>query len=65
MIDQEIEAIRAFVKTKRRSRRHLARDAGVHRNTLANMFQPCWNPTAETIRALRVAIDAAEMEYVK
>lgn len=65
MIDQEIEAIRAFVKAKRRSRRQLALDAGVHRNTLADMFHPCWNPTAETIRALRVAIDAAETECIK
>ena len=47
-----IEKLRTLVTEGGLSRSGLARAAGLHANTLRDLEQPDWNPTAETLRKL-------------
>ena len=48
MSTQLIEKLRKLVTEGGLSRSGLARAAGLHANTLRDLDQPDWNPTAET-----------------
>jgi 3,4-dihydroxy 2-butanone 4-phosphate synthase/GTP cyclohydrolase II len=52
MSKELIEKLRNLVTTGGLSRSGLARAAGLHANTLRDLDQPDWNPTAETLRKL-------------
>jgi len=52
MSTQLIEKLRKLVTEGGLSRSGLARAAGLHANTLRDLDQPDWNPTAETLRKL-------------
>jgi 3,4-dihydroxy 2-butanone 4-phosphate synthase/GTP cyclohydrolase II len=52
MSTQLIEKLRTLVTDGGLSRSGLARAAGLHANTLRDLDQPDWNPTAETLRKL-------------
>jgi 3,4-dihydroxy 2-butanone 4-phosphate synthase / GTP cyclohydrolase II len=52
MSTQLIEKLRSLVTDGGLSRSGLARAAGLHANTLRDLDQPDWNPTAETLRKL-------------
>jgi 3,4-dihydroxy 2-butanone 4-phosphate synthase / GTP cyclohydrolase II len=52
MSTQLIEKLRALVTDGGLSRSGLARAAGLHANTLRDLDQADWNPTAETLRKL-------------
>jgi 3,4-dihydroxy 2-butanone 4-phosphate synthase / GTP cyclohydrolase II len=52
MSTQLIDKLRALVTDGGLSRSGLARAAGLHANTLRDLDQPDWNPTAETLRKL-------------
>jgi 3,4-dihydroxy 2-butanone 4-phosphate synthase / GTP cyclohydrolase II len=52
MSTQLIEKLRNLVIVGGLSRSGLARAAGLHANTLRDLDQPDWNPTAETLRKL-------------
>ncbi|MVZ97138.1 3,4-dihydroxy-2-butanone-4-phosphate synthase [Sphingorhabdus sp. IMCC26285] len=52
MSTQLIAKLRALVHDGGLSRSGLARAAGLHANTLRDLDQPDWNPTAETLRKL-------------
>ena len=47
-----IEKVRRLVTEGGMSRSGLARASGLHANTLRDLDQPDWNPTAETLRKL-------------
>jgi 3,4-dihydroxy 2-butanone 4-phosphate synthase / GTP cyclohydrolase II len=47
-----IEKLRTLVTDGGLSRSGLARAAGLHANTLRDLDQPDWNPTADTLRKL-------------
>ncbi len=47
-----IEKVRALVGDSGASRSGLARAAGLHANSLRNLGEPDWNPTADTLRKL-------------
>jgi 3,4-dihydroxy 2-butanone 4-phosphate synthase / GTP cyclohydrolase II len=49
---QLITKLRSLVKDGGLSRSGLARAAGLHANTLRDLDQPDWNPTADTLRKL-------------
>jgi 3,4-dihydroxy 2-butanone 4-phosphate synthase/GTP cyclohydrolase II len=53
-----IEKLRGLVTQGGMSRSGLARAAGLHANTLRDLDQPDWNPTAETLRKLEMFIFA-------
>ncbi len=52
MSTQLIAKLRSLVNDGGLSRSGLARAAGLHANTLRDLDQPDWNPTAETLRKL-------------
>ena len=52
MSTQLISKLRALVHDGGLSRSGLARAAGLHANTLRDLDQPDWNPTADTLRKL-------------
>ena len=52
MSTQLITKLRALVHDGGLSRSGLARAAGLHANTLRDLDQPDWNPTADTLRKL-------------
>ena len=52
MSTQLIPKLRSLVNDGGLSRSGLARAAGLHANTLRDLDQPDWNPTAETLRKL-------------
>ena len=52
MSSQLIEKVRNLVTQGGMSRSGLARAAGLHANTLRDLDQPDWNPTADTLRKL-------------
>lgn len=52
MSTQLITKLRALVHEGGLSRSGLARAAGLHANTLRDLDQPDWNPTADTLRKL-------------
>jgi 3,4-dihydroxy 2-butanone 4-phosphate synthase / GTP cyclohydrolase II len=52
MSTQLITKLRSLVNEGGLSRSGLARAAGLHANTLRDLDQPDWNPTAETLRKL-------------
>jgi 3,4-dihydroxy 2-butanone 4-phosphate synthase / GTP cyclohydrolase II len=52
MSTQLIEKLRSLVTDGGLSRSGLARAAGLHANTLRDLDQPGWNPTADTLRKL-------------
>jgi 3,4-dihydroxy 2-butanone 4-phosphate synthase / GTP cyclohydrolase II len=52
MSSQLIAKLRSLVNDGGLSRSGLARAAGLHANTLRDLDQPDWNPTAETLRKL-------------
>lgn len=61
MSTELIDKIRRLVTEGGMSRSGLARAAGLHANTLRDLTQPGWNPTAETLAKLeRVLSDSDE-----
>jgi 3,4-dihydroxy 2-butanone 4-phosphate synthase/GTP cyclohydrolase II len=56
MSTQLITKLRALVTEGGMSRSGLARAAGLHANTLRDLEQPDWNPTADTLRKLETFI---------
>jgi 3,4-dihydroxy 2-butanone 4-phosphate synthase / GTP cyclohydrolase II len=52
MSTQLIDRLRSLVTDGGLSRSGLARAAGLHANTLRDLDQPGWNPTADTLRKL-------------
>lgn len=61
MSTELIERIRRIVVDGGMSRSGLARAAGLHANTLRELTQPGWNPTADTLAKLeRVLIESDE-----
>ncbi|MDQ2762534.1 MAG: 3,4-dihydroxy-2-butanone-4-phosphate synthase [Pseudomonadota bacterium] len=56
MSTQLIEKLRGLVTQGGMSRSGLARAAGRHANTLRDLDQPDWNPTADTLRKLETFI---------
>ena len=58
MSTQLIEKLRSLVTVGGLSRSGLARAAGLHANTLRDLDQPDWNPTAETLRKLEAYLFA-------
>ncbi|WP_183110046.1 3,4-dihydroxy-2-butanone-4-phosphate synthase [Sphingomonas sp. So64.6b] len=56
MSTQLIEKLRALVTDGGMSRSGLARAAGLHANTLRDLDQSDWNPTADTLRKLETFI---------
>ncbi|MBU6251985.1 MAG: 3,4-dihydroxy-2-butanone-4-phosphate synthase, partial [Alphaproteobacteria bacterium] len=60
MSTQLIEKLRKLVTEGGLSRSGLARAAGLHANTLRDLDQPDWNPTAETLRKLEAYLFAAD-----
>lgn len=52
MSSELIEKVRRLVTEGGMSRSGLARASGLHANTLRDLDQPEWNPTAETLRKL-------------
>jgi len=58
MSTQLIEKLRKLVTEGGLSRSGLARAAGLHANTLRDLDQPDWNPTAETLRKLEAFLFA-------
>ncbi|MGY4394964.1 3,4-dihydroxy 2-butanone 4-phosphate synthase/GTP cyclohydrolase II [Sphingomonas sp. UYAg733] len=56
MSTQLIEKLRGLVTDGGMSRSGLARAAGLHANTLRDLDQPDWNPTADTLRKLETFI---------
>ena len=56
MSTQLIEKLRNLVTDGGMSRSGLARAAGLHANTLRDLDQPDWNPTADTLRKLETFI---------
>ena len=62
MSTQLIEKLRSLVTDSGLSRSGLARAAGLHANTLRDLDQPDWNPTAETLRKLESYLFAHDDE---
>ncbi len=60
MSSQLIEKLRKLVTEGGLSRSGLARAAGLHANTLRDLDQPDWNPTAETLRKLEAYLFATD-----
>ncbi len=60
MSTQLIEKLRKLVTEGGLSRSGLARAAGLHANTLRDLDQPDWNPTAETLRKLEAYLFATD-----
>ena len=60
MSTQLIEKLRSLVTDGGLSRSGLARAAGLHANTLRDLDQPDWNPTAETLRKLEAYLFASD-----
>jgi 3,4-dihydroxy 2-butanone 4-phosphate synthase / GTP cyclohydrolase II len=58
MSTQLIEKLRTLVTDGGLSRSGLARAAGLHANTLRDLEQPDWNPTADTLRKLEMYLFA-------
>jgi 3,4-dihydroxy 2-butanone 4-phosphate synthase / GTP cyclohydrolase II len=58
MSTQLIEKLRTLVTDGGLSRSGLARAAGLHANTLRDLDQPDWNPTADTLRKLETYLFA-------
>jgi 3,4-dihydroxy 2-butanone 4-phosphate synthase / GTP cyclohydrolase II len=58
MSTQLIEKLRMLVTDGGLSRSGLARAAGLHANTLRDLDQPDWNPTADTLRKLETYLFA-------
>lgn len=56
-IDQSIARIRQFAADRGLRRARLAREAGLHPNTLRGFHDPEWNPQIETIRKLEAYVD--------
>lgn len=56
-IDQIISRFREFVKQPGWNRTRLAREAGLAVNGLIDLFEPGFNPSANTIRKVEVVID--------
>jgi 3,4-dihydroxy 2-butanone 4-phosphate synthase / GTP cyclohydrolase II len=52
-----IARIRSLVADGDMSRSGLARAAGLHANTLRDLDEPGWNPTAETLRKLETVLE--------
>jgi 3,4-dihydroxy 2-butanone 4-phosphate synthase / GTP cyclohydrolase II len=55
-----IDRIRRLVTEGGMSRTGLARAAGLHANTLRDLTQPGWNPTAETLSKLERVLDDSD-----
>jgi 3,4-dihydroxy 2-butanone 4-phosphate synthase/GTP cyclohydrolase II len=52
--------VRALVEAGEESRSGLARAAGLHANSLRNLDEPGWNPTAETLGKLEAYLKARQ-----
>ena len=60
MSTELIQKVRKLVIDGGMSRSGLARAAGLHANTLRDLDQPDWNPTADTLRKLETFIFASD-----
>lgn len=52
MVNETIERLRAALQQPGITKRKLAADAGIHRNTLLGCEDDDWNPSAKTLRAI-------------
>ncbi len=59
MAQQLIDRIRSHLAASGLSRSGLARAAGLHANTLRDLDQPGWNPTADTLSKLEAFLDGS------
>jgi 3,4-dihydroxy 2-butanone 4-phosphate synthase/GTP cyclohydrolase II len=59
MAHQILERIRTHLESAGMTRSALARAAGLHANTLRDLGEPGWNPTAETLRKLEAFLSGA------
>ena len=55
-VDAAIARIRAFATSKGWRKSRLAAEAGMSDTTLRNFDDPCWSPTADTLRRLEAII---------
>jgi 3,4-dihydroxy 2-butanone 4-phosphate synthase / GTP cyclohydrolase II len=55
-----IDRIRSLVSSGGLSRSGLSRAAGLHPNTLRDLHQPDWNPTADTLQKLEAYLLASD-----
>lgn len=61
-VDGIVENARALAKRPGWSKTRLSREAGLSQNALVDLFDPDFNPTAETLRKLEPVIQRAEAE---
>ena len=59
MAQQLLDRIRAHLSETGASRSGLAKSAGLHANTLRDLDQPGWNPTADTLSKLEAFLNGA------
>ena len=59
MAQQILDRIRSHLASTGLSRSGLARAAGLHANTLRDLDEPGWNPTAETLRKLEAFLSGS------
>ena len=52
MVEKSMNRVRDFLKEKGVSKLLLTQAAGIHPNSLRNVDDPDWNPTAKTLQAL-------------
>lgn len=56
MIDEVISNIRSSFVASGMTKRELARQAGLHENTVLKLEHAAWNPSSKTIRALETVL---------
>jgi 3,4-dihydroxy 2-butanone 4-phosphate synthase/GTP cyclohydrolase II len=59
MAQQILERVRSYLEEGGLTRSALARAAGLHANTLRDLGEPGWNPTADTLRKLEAFLSGA------
>jgi len=55
-IDHVLDRIRAFALQGKLTRAELARRAGLSEDALRDLYEPSWNPTAETLRQVEALV---------
>jgi transcriptional regulator with XRE-family HTH domain len=60
--DDTIEQARRLCGQKSWSRNRLAREAGLGKNSLNNLFLPSYNPRIETVRRIRAVLNTVRAD---
>lgn len=60
-VQPTVEQVRAFAQDHGLKPATMARKAGLHPNTLRGLFDPGWNPRADTLQKVAAAINAGVM----